>query len=57
MASEPVAKDSIEKDIEWYKYLCEKYGEEPVLDELGIDPYSDHSYELQDRFTEEKAQW
>jgi hypothetical protein len=41
--------DTANDDIKWYIYLCEKYNEEPVYDEHGIDPYSDHAYDLMDR--------
>ena len=41
--------DTTSDDIKWYIYLCEKYDEKPVSDEHGIDPYSDHSYDLMDR--------
>lgn len=43
----------LQKDIEWYIFLCKKYEEKPVEDEYGINPYCEHSEELQSRLIEE----
>ena len=49
--------DTANEDIKWYIYLCEKYDEEPVSDEHGIDPYSEHAYDLIDRLGMENILW
>jgi hypothetical protein len=46
-------RSTIDEDIEWYEFLCKKYGEEPVRDEHGVDPYSDHAYDLLERYAED----
>lgn len=40
---------AIYDDVQEYARLCAKYGEEPVRDEVGINPYSDHAKELKNR--------
>lgn len=37
------------KFVKKYKDLCEEYDEKPVLDDLGINPYSDHAKSLFER--------
>jgi hypothetical protein len=48
-------KISVQEDIDWYLYLCKKYGEEPQKDEQGINPYSNHAYELKERLRRENG--
>jgi len=48
-----VLSKSVNEDVDWYLYLCKKYGEEPQSDERGINPYCEHAFELEDRLRQE----
>lgn len=45
--------NSVQDDIEWYEFLCKKFGEKPELDEQGVNPYCEHAYDLEDRLRQE----
>lgn len=40
---------AIYDDIEEYVFLCRKYGEKPVCDLPGPNPYCQHARELKER--------
>jgi hypothetical protein len=45
---------AIYDDTQDYLALCSRYGEKPVVDQNGVDPYSQHARKLKDR---EYAEW
>ena len=45
---------AIYDDTKDYLVLCSMYGEKPIADKNGVDPYSQHAQKLKDREYEEQ---
>lgn len=45
---------AINDDIDEYYDLCKKYGEKPIADKSGINPYCEHARKLKER---QRKEW
>ena len=45
---------AIHDDIDEYQDLCKKYGEKPVVDKHGPNPYCAHARQLKER---QRKEW
>lgn len=45
---------AIDNDTDEYISLCNYFNEEPVNDELGVNPYCEHAKKLCEKYNQEK---